>query len=126
MFAVPLFSLFLPGGGPIVSFTLAGFHLFSYSFFLCGFNLFFSGFFTALSDGRTSALLSFCRNLAGIVFYLLVLPKALGLPGIWLAVPAADATVLIPGLLCVAAKISHLTKTKRAAAKMSPSHSHLY
>lgn len=112
-FAVPLIALFLPGGGAAFALTLHGFRLFSLSFLLSGFNLFFSGFFTALSDGRTSALLSFCRNLAGIVFYLLLLPKLLGIDGIWLAVPAADLTVLLPGFWCVRQRIRALVTLYR-------------
>lgn len=67
--------------------------------------MFISGFFTAISDGRTSALMSFARDLAGIVIYLLLLPKFLGLTGVWLAVPAADATAFLFGLFLL---LSHL------------------
>lgn len=103
--AHPLITLFLPEGGHVYEITLSGFRLFSFSFLLCGFNMFISGFFTAISDGRTSALMSFARDLAGIVIYLLLLPKFLGLTGVWLAVPAADATAFLFGLFLL---LSHL------------------
>uniref|UniRef100_UPI003D7EADEA MATE family efflux transporter n=1 Tax=Mitsuokella sp. TaxID=2049034 RepID=UPI003D7EADEA len=103
--AAPLVSLFLPEGGHVYDITLAGFRLFSFSFLLCGFNLFISGFFTAISDGRTSALMSFARNLLGIAIYLLALPEILGLTGVWLAVPAADVTALLLGIFLL---LSHL------------------
>lgn len=97
LLAAPLVSLFLPQGGYVCEITRQGFALFSFTFLLCGFNLFISGFFTAISDGRTSALMSFARNLLGIVFFLLTLPRMLGLSGVWLAVPAADVTALLFG-----------------------------
>lgn len=103
--AAPLVSLFLPEGGHVYDITLAGFRLFSFSFLLCGFNLFISGFFTAISNGRTSALMSFARNLLGIAIYLLALPEILGLTGVWLAVPAADVTALLLGIFLL---LSHL------------------
>ena len=103
--AQPLVSLFLPGGGHVFDITLTGFRLFSLSFLLCGFNLFISGFFTAISDGRTSALMSFARNLLGIVIFLLLLPKVLGLTGVWLAVPAADATALLLGIFLLLSRL---------------------
>lgn len=99
--AAPLVALFLPQGGSVAALTETGFRLFSLSFLLCGFNLFTSGFFTALSDGRTSALCSFARNLAGIVIFLLVLPHFLGLTGVWLAVPTADLTAVLFSSFCL-------------------------
>ena len=95
IFAVPLMTLFLPDGGRAYALALGGFGLFSWSFLLCGFNLFSSTFFTALSDGRMSAILSFVRNLVGIVVFLLLLPHFFGLDGAWLAVPAADAAAVL-------------------------------
>ena len=98
--AEPLISLFLPNGGSAYSITVNGFLLFAFSFLLSGFNLFTSGFFTAISDGKTSAIASFARNLAGIVIFLLLLPKLIGFSGVWLAVPAADlAAVLLSAFL---------------------------
>ena len=105
LLAGPLISLFLPQGGHVYELTHQGFLLFSLSFLLCGFNLFISGFFTAISDGRTSALMSFARNLLGIVIFLLTLPHLFGLRGVWLAVPAADITALIFGLFLLVARM---------------------
>ena len=95
VFAAPLMALFLPDGGHAYVLALGGFLLFSWSFSLCGFNLFASTFFTAISDGRMSAILSFVRNLVGIVVFLMLLPHFFGLDGAWLAVPAADLTAVL-------------------------------
>ena len=105
LLAAPLISLFLPQGGHVYELTRQGFALFSFTFLLCGFNLFISGFFTAISDGRTSALMSFARNLLGIVFFLLTLPRMLGLSGVWLAVPAADVTALLFGTFLLVSRM---------------------
>lgn len=105
LLAEPLVSLFLPQGGHVYELTRQGFALFSFTFLLCGFNLFVSGFFTAISDGRTSALMSFVRNLLGIVFFLLTLPRMFGLSGVWLAVPAADVTALLFGIILLISRM---------------------
>jgi Na+-driven multidrug efflux pump len=94
LLAHPLIALFLPAGGHAADLTLNGFMIFSFSFLCVGFNMFTSGFFTAISDGRTSAIASFTRNLAGIVIFLTILPKFFGFNGVWLAVPAADLSAL--------------------------------
>ncbi len=94
LLAEPLIGLFLPEGGHVADLTINGFLIFSLSFLFVGFNTFTSGFFTAISDGRTSAIASFTRNLAGIVIFLTILPRFFGFNGVWLAVPAADLTAL--------------------------------
>ena len=45
-----------------------GFAMFSYSFLFCGLNQFASAMFTALSNGRVSAILSFLRTF-GLLAY---------------------------------------------------------
>ncbi len=95
IFAAPLIALFLPSASHVYTLTLSGFELFSWSFLLCGFNIFAAGFFTALSNGKISAILSFMRNLLAITICLLVLPHFFHLTGAWLAVPIADAAVVL-------------------------------
>lgn len=67
-----------------------GFTIFSFSFLFSGCNIFVSALFTALSDGKTSAILSFLRTFGFITISLLVLPTFLQVTGIWLAVPVAE------------------------------------
>ncbi|MCC8059307.1 MAG: MATE family efflux transporter [Clostridiales bacterium] len=74
------------------TFALAsqGFRLFAFAFLFSGINIIYSGIFTALSNGRVSATISFTRTLLFTVASLLILPSVLGLDGIWLAVPCAE------------------------------------
>ena len=72
--------------------------IFSWSFLLCGLNIFTSAVFTALSDGKRSAVLSFLRTFGLILVLLLFLPEFLGVTGVWLAVPVAE---LVTGVVAV-------------------------
>lgn len=74
---------------------MEGFPLYAGSFLLMGVSIFASSLFTAFSDGLVSALISFARTFVFLVGMLLVLPRLLGGPGIWLAVPAAEALGLL-------------------------------
>lgn len=85
-----LAGLFAPPGTAVHTLAREGFRIFSVSFLFSGINLFASSLFTALSDGRTSALLAFARTFGFLVPALLLLPRWLGLTGVWLAVPAAE------------------------------------
>ena len=73
----------------------AGFRLFAINFLFSGINITSSGFFTALSNGKISALISFSRTLVFIVISLLILPRILGITGAWIAIPVAEFLTLI-------------------------------
>lgn len=73
----------------------AGFRIFAINFLFSGINITSSGFFTALSNGRVSAIISFLRTLVFIVLSLLILPRFLGVTGAWLAIPVAEFLTLV-------------------------------
>lgn len=74
------------------TYTLAktGFFLFSLNFIFAGVNIFASSMFTAFSDGKTSAIISFVRTFVLIVINILILPALIGVNGVWLSVPLAE------------------------------------
>lgn len=85
-----LVRLFAPGGSEVCRLSSDGFAVFSYSFLFCGLNIFTSALFTALSNGKWSAILSFLRTFVLLSGGILLLPRRLGVAGVWLAVPAAE------------------------------------
>lgn len=91
----PCLHLFTDVDSPVYSLTLEGFPIFAVSFLLMGVGVFASSLFTALSDGVTSAIISFARTFVFLVGMLLLLPSWLGETGIWMAVPAAEGLGLV-------------------------------
>lgn len=81
--------------------TKYGFSIFSISFLFCGFNIFASAMFTALSNGKISAIISFLRTLGFITSGLLVLPVFLNVTGLWLAVPLAELLTLFVSITLI-------------------------
>jgi len=75
--------------------TKDGFVIFSFSFLFSGCNIFSSALFTALSNGKASAIISFLRTFGFIMVFLLVLPGFLEVTGVWLAVPFAELFTLM-------------------------------
>ena len=67
-----------------------GIKLFSYVFLLIGINIFMSGYFTAIGNGHISAIISVFRSLIFVVAAIVILPKVIGVNGIWLAIPIAE------------------------------------
>lgn len=100
IFGSPLVCAFSEKGTPVYEIAKNGFLIFSFSFLFCGLNIFTSATFTALSNGKLSAFLSFLRTFGLITVLLLTLPNLLGVTGVWLAVPIAELLTMIVALAC--------------------------
>lgn len=90
-----LISLFTDKNSNLFDITLNGFMIFSFGFLVSGVNIFTSGMFTAFSNGKISALLSLLRTFAFFIVGIGILPKIIGINGVWLVVPFAEFTTLI-------------------------------
>ena len=88
--AKPIAHLFADGSETVVAMAVRGMFIFAAAFLLMGFNLFASGFFTALNDGKTSAILSLFRTLIFLIIPLLTLPLLWGADGVWVSMPTAE------------------------------------
>ena len=80
--------------GHVFDLTWEGMKLFSPVFIFIGWNVFLSGYFTALGNGFLSALISTLRSLILVVIFILILPKLIGVNGIWLTMPFAEAVTI--------------------------------
>lgn len=83
-------KIFAENNKNVFEITKMGFTIFSFSFLFSGCNIFSSALFTALSNGKASAIISFLRTFGFIMIFLLVLPRFLKETGVWLAVPIAE------------------------------------
>lgn len=97
-------AVFVNRDSYVYALTVEGFRLFAVSYLFSGYNIFLSSYFTALSDGTTSAVISFTRTFVCIVAALMVLPRVMGIAGVWLAIPAAELVTV--GLCIVCQRIS--------------------
>lgn len=97
-----LVQLFTGTNKEVYKIATNGFFIFVFSFLFSGFNIFSSAIFTALSNGKISATISFLRTLGFIMLGLLIMPKLFGVTGVWLAVPIAEFLTL-----CISAFLNH-------------------
>lgn len=89
-------SIFTPQNTETFAIAVGGFFLFSFNYLFAGINIFASSMFTAFSDGKVSAIISFLRTFGFLIASILLLPKVLSVSGVWLAVPVAEGlTVFI-------------------------------
>lgn len=104
--ARPVVALFAKPDNPVFELALHGMRLFAIGFLFMGANIFASGLFTALSNGRVSAILSFLRTFVFILAAVLTLPLVLGVDGVWLSIPAAE-------VLALAASVWYIIRLKK-------------
>ena len=86
-----IISVFADEGTRVYEMAQNGYTIFSISFLYMGFNMYSSSFFTALGDGKTSAIISFCRGLIFLSIALYTLSYFFGLNGLFAAMPLAEA-----------------------------------
>jgi putative MATE family efflux protein len=101
LFGRDIAQIFAPTTPSVYKLVAACFTIFPISFLFSGFNIFTSALFTALSNGKVSALLSFLRTLVFIVVALKALPELFSILGVWLAVPAAEFCTLILAIVLI-------------------------
>lgn len=90
-----LTSVFSSKGSAVQILAEHGMKLFSIGFIFSGLNIFTSAMYTALSNGKISALISFMRTLFFTLISLYSLTALFGIDGLWLAIPVAEFVTLI-------------------------------
>jgi len=70
--------------------TVHAFRIFSIAYLFTGIAVFSSSFFTALNNGPVSALISFLRTMVFELGSVLLLPRLLGVDGIWFSTLFAE------------------------------------
>ena len=99
LFGPSLVQIFSEKGTSVYEIARNGFLIFSFSFLFCGLNIFISAAFTALSNGRLSACLSFLRTFGLLTALLFTLPRFWCVIGIWLAVPVAELLTMLVAVI---------------------------
>lgn len=94
-------SVFAPKGSSVYDIGYRGFMIFTISFIFTGMNIFSSAIFTAFSNGKVSATLSFFRTFVFIITGIILLPKVFGVDGVWMSVPIAELLSFIMSLLYI-------------------------
>ena len=95
LLASNIVGIFSSIGSNVYDIGYNGFTIFGTSFLITGVNIFASSMFTAFSNGKVSATISFFRTFIFIVGGILILPKFMRVNGIWISVPLAEILTMI-------------------------------
>lgn len=100
----PALTIFTKPATNVFAITVDGFPIFAVGFLLMGFNIFASALFTAFSDGKVSAIISFARTFIFLVGAILILPIFFAEKGVWLSVPVAETMGVVVSFVFLIAK----------------------
>ncbi|MDQ0256711.1 putative MATE family efflux protein [Evansella vedderi] len=90
-----LIQFMVEKGSDVYNIAIDGFRIFCIGFLFMGLNIFTSMLFTAISNGKLSAIISLLRTLVFVLIALLILPIIIGVNGIWIAIPLAEFLSII-------------------------------
>lgn len=90
--------LFFTNDLNVYNIAYSGLKLFSFGFLIIGINIFMSNLFTSIGNGKISAIISISRSLVFVSICIILLPYVIGVNGIWLAIPIAEAITIIVSL----------------------------
>ena len=96
----PIISIFAKVGTSVFTIAFNGFKIFSISLLFMGINIFSSAMFTALNNGKISAILSFFRTLVFLLVSLLIFPNLFGVTGVWITIPLSEILSIIMSIYC--------------------------
>ncbi len=82
---------------PVYELAVTGNRVCTMALFFIGFNIFMSGMFTALSNGKVSAVLAFSRSFVFMLITMGILPLFFGVQGVWMATPVAEFMAILLG-----------------------------
>ena len=88
-------DFFAKNNAQVETIALYGFRIVATSFLMMAYNVFASGWFTALNDGKTSAILSFCRTVIFMIAPVLILTGIFGMDGVWMSITAGEVLSIL-------------------------------
>ncbi len=94
--------------GQLMSIAVPGMRTLLMAFPFVGFQIVSSAYFQATGKPRQSMLLSLSRQVLILIPALLILPRLLGLRGVWMAGPIADFTSFVIAALLMTFSLKHL------------------
>ena len=95
LFREPLTAILAPRNSPVFEIACYGLGIYALGYLLKGLSIFYSAMFTAFSNGKVSAILSFVRTLLFIVLSVMVLTWIMGVDGIWWSMPVAELAAFL-------------------------------
>ena len=94
-FSENLVAMFVASEREVLEIAVAGSKIYAFAFLLNGANILCSSYFTSIGYAKESIIIAGARGLVFITLGISILPRILGINGVWLTVPVAEVMTLI-------------------------------
>lgn len=95
IFGHGIISWYVGDSPHVIALADHGLKIFAFCFLFIGVNLFVSNLYTAISHGKVAALISISRTILFVLAALAILPRFIGIDGIWSAIPLSELVTLL-------------------------------
>lgn len=85
----------------VISMAAHGTSIVAFAFLVNGLNILASSYFTAMGNAKLSVVISLLRGLVFVAVGIYLLPKLLGIEGVWYAIPLAEVATLCVSIILV-------------------------
>lgn len=85
----------------VLEIALHAISIYSYAFIINGFNILAASYFTAIGNAKISIIISVLRGLIFTVMGIYLLPRLLGIDGIWYTIPLAELLTLFVSIFLI-------------------------
>lgn len=95
LFPDEMIGIFTSDRGRLLEITKQGIYLYFIAFLFNGINMVNVAYLQAVEKSKESSLLSSLRGLVFIILFISILPRVLGVDGVWLTIPSAEGITLL-------------------------------
>ncbi|MDO5755476.1 MAG: MATE family efflux transporter [Tissierellia bacterium] len=90
-----LIAIFLRGNSEIVDLTTTGIRIYFLSFLFMGINIVLTSYIQSKEEAKASFIISLLRGLILVLLFLFLLPKFMGINGVWWTLPLTEVFTLL-------------------------------
>ena len=90
-----MISLFTSDKGSLLNITRQGIYLYFIAFLFNGSNILNIAYFQSVEKSKESSILSTFRGLIFVIIFIIILPRILGVYGVWLTIPMTEFSTLL-------------------------------
>ncbi|MGL4761977.1 MAG: MATE family efflux transporter [Sarcina sp.] len=94
-FGESLVSIFVASEKEVLKIAVEGSKIYAFAFLLNGVNILCSSYFTSIGYAKESIIIAGARGLVFITLGISILPRILGINGVWMTIPIAEVMTLI-------------------------------
>ena len=94
-FKESLVGLFVSNNPEVFELATNGARIYAIAFLISGLNVIYSGYFTSIGKALASIIIAASRGIVFIIIGVMIIPRLLGINGVWATVPCAELLTLI-------------------------------